>query len=88
MEEADSSREKDLLKWSRAEHCGIEDKEEERDDGKGSWECKIKLNEKKTWYFQVERPIWYPIQQKQNSENGVVYLMMLWGRYGMNEYYI
>ena len=32
--EAELSRDRELLKWSRAEHCGFEEKEEEKEDGK------------------------------------------------------
>ena len=41
------SRERELLNWSRAEHCGFEEKEEEKEDGK-SKESRQKKKKKKS----------------------------------------
>ena len=62
------NKERELLNWSKAEHCESEDKREERNDG----ECKkSKESTHKTWYFHVKHPIWYPEYNNKAKDKNI-----------------
>ena len=80
--EASLSREREWLKWSKAEQGAIEDKEEEKEDGV---EWKRKESRHKTWYCQLKRPILILKDWKYISDffGWIKIYLMLRGRDGM-----